>query len=137
MTKNLPIHMSAKEEEIIDNESHVSELSDNEEEIEYDSVSETSLDSDFDEEDDKFQTPHVVPQQPPIPSQHQPRLHPRLFYSDCDHPRWNICPPALPAIVPNIIHQGACTSKGQTTETESESWELFFDNAFDHINLYP
>ncbi len=59
--------MSDDEEEIIDNKSDVRELFDNEEEIEHDSASETSLDSDFNE-DDKFQVSLVVPQQPLIPS---------------------------------------------------------------------
>ncbi len=96
--------------------------------IEYDSASETSLDSDFEKEDDKFQA-LLVPQQPLVPPQQQPRLHPRLFYSGCDQTRWNIRPPALPAVVPNVIRQSICTPKAQTAETEIESWELFFDNA--------
>ncbi len=62
--------MSDNEEDIVDNESDVSELPDNEEEIDYDSVSETSLDSNFDEEDNEFKAPLVVPQQSLIPSQH-------------------------------------------------------------------
>ncbi len=45
MAENLPIHMSDDEEEIVDNKWDVNELSDNEEEIEYDTVSETNLDS--------------------------------------------------------------------------------------------
>ncbi len=54
--------------------------------------------------------------------------------------RWNIRPPALPGIIPNIVHQGICTLKEQTTETEIESLELFFDNAVsesitDFINI--
>ncbi len=49
------------------------ELPVNEEEIEYNSASKTSLDSDFDEEDDEFQAPLVIPQQPLIPSKQQPR----------------------------------------------------------------
>ncbi len=69
MAENLPVHMSDDKEEIVNNESYVSELSDNEEKIEYDSASETSLDSDFDEEGDDFQTPFVVPQLPLISSQ--------------------------------------------------------------------
>ncbi len=95
------------------NKSDVSELSDKEEEIDYGAASEASLDSDFDEKDDEFQAPHVVPQQPLIPSQQQPHLHPRLFYSSCDRMRWHIHPPALPAIVPNAIYEGVCTSKLQ------------------------
>ncbi len=63
MAENLPIHMSNDDkEEIVDNESVVSKLSDKEEEIEYDSASEPSLDSNFNE-DDKFQAPLVVPLQ--------------------------------------------------------------------------
>ncbi len=54
MAENLSIHMSDNEEENVDNKSDVNELSDNEEKIEYDSASEMSLDSDFDEEDDEF-----------------------------------------------------------------------------------
>ncbi len=54
MAGNLPIHMSDDEEEIVDNESYASELSDNEKEIEHDSVSEMRLDSNFHEEDDEF-----------------------------------------------------------------------------------
>ncbi len=69
MAENLPFHMSDDKEKIIDNESDVSKLSNNEEETEYDSVSEMSLDSDLNEEDDKFQAPLVVPHQPLIPSQ--------------------------------------------------------------------
>ncbi len=69
MAKNLPVHVSDDEEEI---------LSDNKEEIEYDSVSEMSLDFNFDEEDDEFQASLVVPQEPPILSQQQPHLHPLL-----------------------------------------------------------
>ncbi len=38
MAPNLPIHMSEDKEEIVNNESHASELSGNEEEIEYDSA---------------------------------------------------------------------------------------------------
>ncbi len=53
MTENLPVHMSDGKE-IIDNELYISELSHNKEKIEYDSVSEMSLDSDFDEEVDKL-----------------------------------------------------------------------------------
>ncbi len=54
---------------IVNSESNVSDLyNNNEKESEYDLVSETSLDSDFDEEDDEFQEPLVVPQQPLIPS---------------------------------------------------------------------
>ncbi len=82
MAENLPVHMSDNEE-IIDNESDVSELSDKEEKTEYDSASEMSSDFDFDEENDKFQAPLVVPQQPLIPSRQQPRL----FYSGCDQTR--------------------------------------------------
>ncbi len=129
MAENLPVHMSDDEEEIVDNKSDLSELSNNEKEIQYESVSETSLDSDFDEEDDKFQAPLVVPQQPLIPSWQQPRLRPCLFCSGPDQMRRNIRPPTLPAIIPNINHQDVCTPKGQTAETEIESWELFFDNA--------
>ncbi len=66
MAENLPIHTSDNEKEIIDSESDVSELSNNEE-VEYDSASETSLD--FDKEEDEFQAPLVVPQQPLIPFQ--------------------------------------------------------------------
>ncbi len=80
--------MSDDEKEIMDNESDVSELSDNKEETEYDLATEMSLDSDFDEEDDEFQA-LLVPQQPLIPFQQQPRLHPHLFYSDFDQMRWN------------------------------------------------
>ncbi len=50
-----------------------------------------------------------------------------LFYSGRDQVRWNICLPAMSAIVSNIVPQGICTPKGQTTETVS--WELFFDSA--------
>ncbi len=67
MAESLPIHMSDDEEEIIDNESDISELSNNDEETEYDSASEMSLDSDFNEDDDVFQAPLVVPQQQLIP----------------------------------------------------------------------
>ncbi len=119
--------MSNNEEEIIDDESDVRELSDNKEEIEHDSASETNLDSDFDEEDDKFQAPLVVLQQPLIPSQRQPPLHSCLFYSGCDQRRLNIRPAALPAIVPNVVPQGVGAPKGQNTKIEL--WELFFDNA--------
>ncbi len=66
MAENLPIHMYDNEEKMIDNESY--ELSDNEEEIEYDSTSVMSSDSDFNE-NDEFQAPLVVLQQPLIPSQ--------------------------------------------------------------------
>ncbi len=54
------MHISYNEEEIVvcDNESDVSKLTDNEE-VEYDSVLETSLDANFDEEDDKFQAPLI------------------------------------------------------------------------------
>ncbi len=52
MAENLPIHMSDDEEEIVHIKSDVKELSDNEEEIGYDSTSETSLDSNFNVEDD-------------------------------------------------------------------------------------
>ncbi len=52
MVKILPVHMSNDDEETIDNKSKVSALSGNEEEIEYDSASETNLDSDFNEEDE-------------------------------------------------------------------------------------
>ncbi len=121
--------MSDNKEEIGDNELDVSKLSNNAEEIEYDSKSETSLNSYFDEEDDEFQTPLVVPQEPLIPSQQQHHLHPHLFYSGCDQTKWNIRPSALPSIVQNIIRQGVFTPKGQTTEKEIESWELFFDDA--------
>ncbi len=86
MAENLSVHMSDDEEENVDNKSDVSELSSNEEEIEYKSASKTSLNSDFDEEDDEFQAP-LVPQQPLIPSQQQPRFLPRLFYSSCDQTR--------------------------------------------------
>ncbi len=55
--------MSEDEEKIVDNKSDVSELSNNEEEIEYYSASETSLDYEFDEEYDEFQAPLVVPRQ--------------------------------------------------------------------------
>ncbi len=126
MAEKLPVHMS-DDEEIINNESDVSELSDNEEEIEYNSVSETSLDSNFDEEDGKFLALLVVLQQLLIPSQQQPCLHPRLYYSNWNQTRWNIRPPALPAIVSNVVYQG--TQKEQTSEVEIESWELFFNNA--------
>ncbi len=101
----------------------------NEEEIEYYSASEMNLDSDFNEEDDEFQAPLIVPQQPLIPSEQQPHLHPRSFYRSCDQSRRNIYPPILPAIDPNVVCQGIFTPKGQTTETETESWEWFFDNA--------
>ncbi len=123
--------MLDEEEQIVNNKSDVSKLFNNEEEIEeieYDAASKTSLNSDFDEEDDKFQTPLVVPQQPLIPSRQQPHLRPRLFYSGRDQMRWNIRPPALSAIIPNVVHQGVCTPKGQTAETEIELWELFFNN---------
>ncbi len=129
MVENLPVHKSDDEEEIVDNKSDVSQLSNNAEEIEYDSVSEMSSDSNFDEEDDKFQAPLVVPQQSLIPSRQQLRLHLCSFYSGCDQTRWNIHPPALPAMVPNVVHEGVCIPKGQTTEREIESCELFFDNA--------
>ncbi len=49
MAENLSIHMSDDVEEIVDNKLDVSNLSDNEEEIEYYSALETSLDFDFDE----------------------------------------------------------------------------------------
>ncbi len=62
MVENLPTHMSNDKREIVDNESNVSILSNNKEEIEYDPASKTSLDSNFDEEDGKFQAP-LVPQQ--------------------------------------------------------------------------
>ncbi len=101
--------MSDDEEQIIDNKLDVSELSHNEEEIEYDSASEMSFVSDFDEEDDEFQAPLVVPQQPLILSQPQPRL----FYGSRDQPSWNIHPPVLPAIIENDVCQGVCTSKGK------------------------
>ncbi len=104
-----------------DNESNVGEYSNNEE-IEYDSSSKTSLDSNFDE-DDEFQAPLVVPQQPLISSRQQPRLCPHLFYRDRDQTRWNIRPPTLPAIGPNNVRQSVCTPKGQTAETEIALWE--------------
>ncbi len=47
----------------------------------------------------------------------------------CDQTRRDIRPPALPAIVPNIVCHGICTPKGQIAETKIEFWELFFDNA--------
>ncbi len=62
MAENLPVHKSDDEDEIIDNDLKVSKFSDNEERIEYSSASEMSLDSDFDQDDDKFQAPLVVPQ---------------------------------------------------------------------------
>ncbi len=102
-------------------------MSDNEEEIEYDSVSETSLDSD--EEDDKFQASLVVPQQPLIPSRQQSHLNPHLFFRVVIRQDRIFHPAALPAIVPNVVHQDVWMPKGQTTETGTESWELFFDNA--------
>ncbi len=83
MVENLPLHISTNEEEIVYNKLDLSKLSDNEAEIEYDSGSETSLDSNSDE-DEEFQAPLVVSQQPLIPSRQQPRLHPRLFYSGPD-----------------------------------------------------
>ncbi len=104
-------------------------MSNNEEEIEYDSASATSLDSNFNEKDGEFLAPLVVPQQPLISSQQQSNLSPRLFHSGRDEMRWNIYPSSLPAIIPNMIHQRVCIPKGQTTETEIESWELFFDSA--------
>ncbi len=128
MAENLPVHMSNNEEEIIDNELDLSELFNNEEEIQYDSAWETRLDSDVDEVDDKFQAP-LVPQQRLIPSWQQPHLHPRLFYSSRDQTRCIIRPPELPAIVLNTVHQGVYTPKGQNTETEIELCKLFFDNA--------
>ncbi len=103
MAENLPFHMFNNEEEIINNKSNVSELYNNEEKIEHVLASETSFDSDFDEEDDEFQVSLVVPQQPLIPPRQQHGLHPRLFYNICNQTRWNICPPALPTIVPNEI----------------------------------
>ncbi len=105
MAENLPIHMS-DEEEIVDNESEVSELSNNDEEIEYDPVSEKSLDPEFDEEDDELQAP-LVPQQPLIPSQQQPRLHPRSFCNSCDQMRCNIRPPALPAYCQQLFQMSS------------------------------
>ncbi len=60
VAENLPIHMSDNEVEIVDNELDV-KFSKNKEEIEYKSASETSLDTDFDEEDNKFQAPLIVP----------------------------------------------------------------------------
>ncbi len=93
MAENLPIHMSDDEKEVVDNKSDVSALSDNEEkieyekEIEYESVSETSLDCDFNEEDGKFQVPLIVLQQLLIPSRQQPRSHPHLFYVNRDQAR--------------------------------------------------
>ncbi len=73
MAENLTVHISDDEEEIVDNKSNVSEFSNNEEDTEYDSVTETSLDSDLHEEDNKFQAPLL------IPSQQQPRLLPHSF----------------------------------------------------------
>ncbi len=61
MPENLPVHVSDDKEEIIDNESDVSNSSNSEEEIE--------LDFDSDKEDDKFQASLIVPQQPLILSQ--------------------------------------------------------------------
>ncbi len=54
MAKNLSVYMFDDEEEIVDNKLDVSELSNNEEEIEYNSALETSLDSNFNEEDDEL-----------------------------------------------------------------------------------